>query len=59
MKERADHVGGRLGLFSSADKGTEIELSVPGSIAFLGWRRGLIKAVCRLPVVERYSARLP
>ncbi len=34
MRERADRIGARLQLFSSASAGTEIELSVPGRVAF-------------------------
>jgi ligand-binding sensor domain-containing protein/signal transduction histidine kinase len=34
MRERADRIGARLHLFSSAAAGTEIELSVPGHVAF-------------------------
>ena len=34
MRERADRIGARLQLFSSPSAGTEIELSVPGSVAF-------------------------
>ena len=34
MRERADRIGARLHVFSSAASGTEIELDVPGSLAF-------------------------
>jgi signal transduction histidine kinase len=34
MRERANRIGGRLRLFSSLDGGTEIELSLPGHLAF-------------------------
>ena len=34
MRERADRIGGRLQILSSALGGTEVELSVPGHIAF-------------------------
>ncbi len=34
MRERADRVGGKLRLRSSAISGTEVELTIPGSIAF-------------------------
>jgi signal transduction histidine kinase len=40
MQERADRIGARLHLFSSAAAGTEIELSVPGSVAFEGQPEG-------------------
>ncbi len=46
MRERADRIGARLQLFSSASAGTEVELCVPGRIAFqdqpeggFGWFR--------------------
>ena len=34
MRERAERIGGRLHVYSSAAAGTEIELSVPGKVAF-------------------------
>jgi signal transduction histidine kinase len=34
MRERADRIGGRLQIFSSSSAGTEVELSVPGRVAF-------------------------
>jgi signal transduction histidine kinase len=34
MRERAERIGARLKVFSRADAGTEVELSVPGSVAF-------------------------
>ena len=34
MRERTERVGGRLRVWSRAATGTEVELSVPGSIAF-------------------------
>jgi signal transduction histidine kinase/ligand-binding sensor domain-containing protein len=34
MRERADRIGARLQLFSSASAGTEVELSVPGRVAY-------------------------
>jgi signal transduction histidine kinase len=34
MRERADSIGANLQVFSNANAGTEIELSVPGHIAF-------------------------
>ena len=36
MRERADRIGAKLRVMSSASAGTEIELSVPGSVAFQG-----------------------
>src|SRR5262249_28026201 len=34
MRERTERIGARLRVLSRADAGTEMELSVPGSIAF-------------------------
>jgi len=34
MRERAEEIGARLHVFSSAAAGTEIELSIPGHVAF-------------------------
>jgi len=34
MRERAEKIGGRLNVLSGVDAGTEIELSVPGALAF-------------------------
>src|SRR5581483_12162464 len=34
MQERAKMVGGKLAVWSELDSGTEIELTVPGSIAY-------------------------
>jgi signal transduction histidine kinase len=34
LHERAGLVGGKLAIWSEADSGTEIELSIPGSVAF-------------------------
>jgi len=39
MRERAKRIGGRLKVWSGAGKGTEVELSVPGGIAFLAQAR--------------------
>ncbi|MGA2596050.1 MAG: two-component regulator propeller domain-containing protein [Bryobacteraceae bacterium] len=45
MRERAERIGGQLHIWTSAKGGTEIELSVPGQIAYQGrgshgiWRR--------------------
>ncbi len=42
MRERAEQIGARLHVYSSAVAGTEVELSVPGHVAFQGHsRRGL------------------
>jgi signal transduction histidine kinase len=40
MRERADRIGARLQVMSSAFAGTEIELSVPGKVAFLNNSNG-------------------
>lgn len=34
MRERADRIGARFRVMSSATVGTEVELSVPGRVAF-------------------------
>jgi len=34
MRERAEKIGGRLHVLSGVDAGTEIELSVPGALAY-------------------------
>jgi len=34
MRERAEHIGARLDIWSEAGAGTEVELRVPGSIAY-------------------------
>jgi signal transduction histidine kinase len=36
MRERSERIGGRLHVWSSAAAGTEVELSVPGHIAYQG-----------------------
>jgi ligand-binding sensor domain-containing protein len=41
MRERAERIGGRLQVFSSASAGTEVELLIPSRIAFQDERRGL------------------
>jgi len=65
MRERADRIGARLQLFSSAS-GTELELSVPGRVAFqdqparrLGWfrKRGWQRAAAQQPPVRTGVAR--
>jgi ligand-binding sensor domain-containing protein/signal transduction histidine kinase len=43
MRERADRIGARLHVMSSASAGTEIELSVPGKVAFEGQSDGKLK----------------
>ena len=39
MRERADNVGGRLEVRTRLDSGTEVELSIPGNIAYGGTAR--------------------
>jgi signal transduction histidine kinase/ligand-binding sensor domain-containing protein len=44
MRERAERIGGQFHVWSSASAGTEVELSVPGAVAFqerssIGWMR--------------------
>src|SRR4029077_11831702 len=39
MRERAEQIGARLHVYSSGAAGTEVELSVPGHIAFQGHSR--------------------
>jgi hypothetical protein len=34
MRERAEKIGGKLNVLSGVDAGTEMELSVPGMLAF-------------------------
>jgi signal transduction histidine kinase len=41
MRERAKLIGGKLEVWSSFGSGTEIELSVPASIAYIGSATGL------------------
>jgi len=39
MRERAEVVGGRLEVWSKINSGTQIQLSIPGAIAYDGSRR--------------------
>ncbi len=39
MQERARAIQGRLEIWSEAARGTEVELTVPGSIAYSGFKR--------------------
>jgi signal transduction histidine kinase len=50
MREKADRIGARFHVWSSAGAGTEVELSVPGQVAFLhhrnhalAWLRGVFQ----------------
>jgi nitrate/nitrite-specific signal transduction histidine kinase len=36
MRERAEIVGGRLEVWSKLNSGTQVELSIPGTIAYDG-----------------------
>jgi signal transduction histidine kinase/streptogramin lyase len=48
MRERADRIKSRLQIFSRPDSGTEIELSIPGYVAFADYRPGALAAIKRL-----------
>lgn len=37
MRERAKRFGGQVHIWAEAGAGTEIELTVPGSVAYVGW----------------------
>ena len=39
MREKAEKIGAHLRVFSGASAGTEVELSVPGHVAFQGHSR--------------------
>lgn len=54
MRERAEHIGGRLAI-SSSTNGTEVTLVVPGSVAFAG-RPSLMRSLGRL---WRRCSRMP
>ena len=43
MRERAARIGGQLNVWTAAGAGTEIELSIPGSIAYGTARAGFIQ----------------
>jgi signal transduction histidine kinase/ligand-binding sensor domain-containing protein len=43
MRERAERIGARLQLFSSASAGTEVKLSVPGRVAFQSEPNGRLR----------------
>jgi signal transduction histidine kinase len=48
MRERAGHIGAMLKVFSRAEAGTEVELTVPGHIAYENPRRNLRLRFSRL-----------
>jgi len=41
MRERAERIGSRLRLWSGVSRGTEVELRVPGRVAF---EQGAVRA---------------
>ena len=43
MRERAERIGARLHVFSSPGAGTEVELSVPGRVAYQGQAAGKLR----------------
>jgi signal transduction histidine kinase len=53
MRERADRIGARLHVFSSASSGTEIELAIPGHVAFLDQTTSRLKWFARNPIQKR------
>lgn len=52
MRERAKRIGGQLEIWSQAGAGTEVELSIPGSIAYVAPRNGR-----RFPLSSRKRAK--
>jgi ligand-binding sensor domain-containing protein/signal transduction histidine kinase len=59
MRERAEGIGARLHVFSSAAAGTEIELSVPGDVAFQGQSDGSLNWFGRRRYRSNNGARQP
>ena len=47
MRERADRIGARLHVFSRASAGTEVELTVPGRVAFQDEPHGIAQWIRR------------
>jgi signal transduction histidine kinase len=43
MRERAVHIGGQLNLWSEVGAGTEVELRIPGAMAYRAPRRGVFR----------------
>jgi Signal transduction histidine kinase len=43
MRERAESIGGRLKVWSRANAGTEVELFIPGHVAFISQSRDSVK----------------
>lgn len=64
MRERSERIGGRLRVWSRPGAGTEVELSVPGQVAFpsapsrnpVGWLRALTRSWTRQIPRSRDSA---
>jgi signal transduction histidine kinase/ligand-binding sensor domain-containing protein len=55
MRERAEIVGGRLEIWSRLGSGTEVELSVPGSVAYEGSTRDSVTVTKERPHREQES----
>jgi hypothetical protein len=56
MRERAESIGAGFKIMSRAEAGTEVELTVPGNVAFereLGTRPGRVTGLYRRMVGER------
>src|SRR5579862_6478062 len=56
MRERADRIGAQLHLFSSASAGTELELTVPGRVAFQDQRSSRFRSFLD-PLRPKMAAR--
>ena len=59
MRERAERIGARVHVFSSAAAGTEIELSIPSHVAFQGRSGGALKWFARRARREAASQEPP
>jgi nitrate/nitrite-specific signal transduction histidine kinase len=57
MRERAEQIGARLRLWSRKGAGTEVELSVPGAMAFVAPPRVGRPAAGRLGRLSRWRSR--
>jgi signal transduction histidine kinase len=60
MRERAEVVGGRLEVWSKLDAGTQVELSIPGAIAYDGsarrsWLSQVLSGISREKESNRYE----
>jgi signal transduction histidine kinase len=58
MRERAERVGGHLRVFSRLGAGTEVELSVPGQVAFRSVTRLTLRARL-VALTRRWRPRIP